>query len=186
MTGFRGVVAAVAVTVCLFACTQASDGTPVADSTGTAAASPARSAESTATTGPASSTTEFGHPDFGAVPTSTAPIPAGTVTCEPAQRPMTLDPQEAFAEYAEHLTGEWAVSSLSVLPAGLCDDSGQKFMGALSDTPEEAIEYVDRVVHLWTNSRNYLVSVHVQAPTGTSAFDSAATQLTDDFETRIP
>lgn len=237
MTRFRVAARATAVVLCLAACTQASEGTPVADSAETAVASPTETAESTATTDPSSPTTDFGHPDFGVVPTSTAPIPAGTVTCEPEQRPPVgmvakvadsvapvitvavpqgwsmqggtgdvgaqlqgpegmsatvtivptpLDAQEAFAEYADELTEDSAVSSLSVLPAQLCDYSGQKFMGALSDTPEEAIEYVDRVVHVWTNSRNYLVAVHTQAPTGTSDFDSAATQLTDDFEVRIP
>lgn len=100
--------------------------------------------------------------------------------------PTTLAPQEAFAEYAEALTADAAVSSLSVLPAQLCDYSGQKLLGAVSDTPEDAIEFVDRVVHVWTNSRAYLVSVHAAAPTGTAGFDSAATQLTDGFEIRIP
>src|SRR3546814_466616 len=71
--------------------------------------------------------------------------------------PTTLDPQAAFAEYAQELTADAAVSSLSVLPAELCDYSGQKLLGAVSDTPEEAIEFVDRVVHVWTNSRDYLV-----------------------------
>lgn len=237
MTRFQEVAAAAAVTVCLAACTQPSEGTPVADSAPTVPTSPTETVASSATAAPSSPTTDFGHPDFGVVPTSTAPIPAGTVTCEPEQRPpvgmvakvadsvapvitvavpegwsmqggtgdvgaqlqgpegmsatvtivpTTLDPQQAFAEYADELTEESAVSSLSVLPAELCDYSGQKFMGALSDTPEEAIEYVDRVVHVWTNSRNYLVAVHAQAPTGTSAFDAAATQLTEDFEVRIP
>lgn len=195
---------------------------------------PTESATASPTT---DSTTDFGHPDFGVVPTSTTSIPAGTITCEPAERPpvgmvakvadsvapvitvavpegwsmqggtgdvgaqlsgpdgmsatvtimpTTLDPQAAFAEYAEGLTADAAVSSLSVLPAELCDYSGQKLLGAVSDTPEDAIEFVDRVVHVWTNSRDYLVSVHTEAPTGTNGFDPASTQLTEDFEVRIP
>lgn len=220
----------------LSGCNKSSEGTPVADdvamttgATETATASP--------TTTPSGPTTDSGHPDFGVVPTSTTPIPAGTITCEPGQRPpvgmvakvadsmapvvtvavpdgwsmqggsgdigaqlqgpdgmsatvtimaTTLDPQAAFAQYAERLTADAAVSSLSVLPAQLCDYSGQKLLGAVSDTPEDAIEFVDRLVHVWTDSRAYLVSVHTEAPTGTSAFDSAATQLTEDFEVRIP
>lgn len=196
----------------------------------------------TATTGPtptatAGPTADLDHPDYGVVPTSTTPIPAGTVTCAPEQRPpvgmvaqvadsvapvitvavpdgwsmqggtgdvgaqlsgpdgmsatvtimpTTLDPQEAFAEYAQELTADAAVSSLSVLPAELCDYSGQKLLGAVSDTPDNATEFVDRVVHIWTNSRAYLVSVHTEAPTGTDGFDPASTQLTEDFEVRIP
>lgn len=234
MTGFRGAAAAAAVAVSLAAlllaaCNRSSDGTPVADD----AATTTRATE-TATAGP---TTDPGHPDFGVVPTDTAPIPAGTVTCAPGRRPpvavvaevadsvapvitvavpdgwsmqggsgdvgaqlsgpdgmsatvtimpTTLDPQAAFAEYAEGLTADAAVSSLSVLPAELCEYSGQKLLGAVSDTPEDATEFVDRVAHVWTDSRHYLVSVHTEAPTGTRGFDSAATQLTEDFEVRVP
>jgi hypothetical protein len=230
----------VAATVCLAApllaaCSTSSQGTPVADD----AAMTTTGAATTAvpTTDPAAPTTDSGHPDFGVVPTSTTPIPAGTVTCAPERRPpvgmvaevadsvapvitvavpegwsmqggtgdvgaqlsgpdemsatvtimpTTLDPQAAFAEYAEELTADAAVSSLSVLPAELCDYSGQKLLGAVSERPEDAIEFVDRVVHVWTNSRAYLVSVHTEAPTGTNGFDAAATQLTEDFEVRIP
>jgi hypothetical protein len=98
-----------------------------------------------------------------------------------------LDPAAAFRKYADELMAESAVSTLSVLPGDLCGFSGQKLMGAWSDTPQNAVEYQDRVVHVWTNSgTNYLVAVHVQAPTGTPGFDSAAAQLTGDFEIVLP
>ncbi len=98
-----------------------------------------------------------------------------------------LDPAAAFKKYADGLMEEAAVSSVSVLPGELCEFSGQKLMGAWSDTPQNAIEFEDRIVHVWTNSgNNYLVSVHVQAPTGTSGFDAAASALTEDFEIVLP
>lgn len=98
-----------------------------------------------------------------------------------------LDPAEAFRKYADELMAESAVSTVSVIPGELCGYSGQKLMGAWSDTPQNAVEYEDRIVHIWTNSGNdYLVSVHVQAPTGTSGFDSAAALLTEDFEIVLP
>lgn len=112
--------------------------------------------------------------------------PAGmqaTVTIAPTQ----LDPAAAFRKYADDLMAESAVSTVSVLPGDLCGFSGQKLMGAWSDTPQNAVEYEDRVVHIWTNSgKNYLVAVHVQAPTGTPGFDSAAALLTEDFEIVLP
>lgn len=240
MTGIGKTLAAMALCCAvpaLVSCTKSDQGTPVA---GSVAAS-STTATPTTTAGPSTdaggSTTDLGHPDFGVVPTSTTAVPAGTVTCEPEQRPpvgmvakvadsvapvvtiavpegwsmqggsgdigaeltgpdgmsatvtilaTTLDPQAAFAEYAEALTADAAVSSLSVLPAELCDYSGQKLLGAVSDTPEDATEFVDRVVHVWTNTRDYLVSVHTEAPTGTSGFDAASTELTADFEVRIP
>lgn len=246
MTRFRGAVAATVVAACLAvpalaACTRSDEGTPVAEGgTATASQTPAsqpRTATTSPTTDPGGPTAGSGHPDFGVVPTTTTPIPAGAVTCEPEQRPAvgmvaevadsaapvitlavpdgwsmqggtgdvgaqltgpdgmsatvtivptTLDPQAAFAQYAEGLTADAAVSSLSVLSAQLCDYSGQKLLGAVSDTPDDATEFVDRVVHVWTNSRDYLVSVHAEAPTGTRGFDSASTQLMQDFEVRIP
>jgi hypothetical protein len=106
-----------------------------------------------------------------------------TVTIAPTQ----LDPAAAFKKYADDLMEEAAVSSVSVLPGELCEYSGQKLMGAWSDTPQNAVEFTDRIVHVWTNSGNdYLISVHVQAPTGTSGFDAAASALTEDFEIVLP
>ncbi|MHA3023547.1 hypothetical protein ACXPWS_25175 [Mycobacterium sp. BMJ-28] len=100
--------------------------------------------------------------------------------------PTRLEPAKAFDEYADRLMAEAAVSSISVLPAQLCQYSGQKLLGAWSDTPQNAVEFVDRVVHVWTDSGNYLVSVHTAAPTGTTGFDGAAELLAGDFEIRIP
>ena len=98
-----------------------------------------------------------------------------------------LDPAAAFRKYADDLIAESAVSSVSLLPGELCGYSGQKLMGAWSDTPQNAVQYEDRIVHIWTNSgNNYLVAVHVQAPTGTPGFDAAAEVLTDDFDIALP
>jgi hypothetical protein len=98
-----------------------------------------------------------------------------------------LDPAAAFKKYADDLMEEAAVSSVSVLPGQLCEYSGQKLMGAWSDTPQNAVEFRDRIVHVWTNSGNdYLVAVHVEAPTGTRGFDDAASLLTEDFEIVLP
>ena len=98
-----------------------------------------------------------------------------------------LDPTAAFRKYADDLMAESAVSSVSIIPAELCGYSGQKLMGAWSDTPQNAVEFSDRIVHVWTNSGNsYLVAVHVQAPTGTRGFNAAADVLTEDFEIGLP
>lgn len=98
----------------------------------------------------------------------------------------TLDPQAAFADYADRLTERAAVSSVSVLPAELCAYSGQKLMGTLSDAGEMATEYVDRVLHIPTAGGAYLVAVHVEAPSETADFDPVSAQLTQDIEVRIP
>jgi hypothetical protein len=100
--------------------------------------------------------------------------------------PTELDPAAAFRDYTDKLMAQSAVSSVSILPGELCDYSGQKLMGAWSDTPQNSIEFIDRIVHVWTNTTNYLVSVHVQAPTGVHGLDAAGELLTEDFEVRIP
>lgn len=98
-----------------------------------------------------------------------------------------LDPAAAFKKYADDLTGRSAVSSISVLPGELCGFSGQKLTGAWSDTPQHAVQFSDHIVHVWTNSgTNYLVAVHVEAPTDTPGFDAAAALLTADFEIVLP
>jgi hypothetical protein len=97
-----------------------------------------------------------------------------------------LDPEAAFTEYADKVMAVSAVSSVSVLPAELCDYSGQKLMGAWSDSPQQSVEFLDRIAHIWTNTNNYLVAIHVQAPAGTDGFDAASTVLIEDFAVGIP
>ena len=98
-----------------------------------------------------------------------------------------LDPAAAFRKYADDLMAESAVSSVSIVPGELCGFSGQKLMGAWSDTPQNAVEFADRIAHIWTNSgSSYLVAIHVQAPTSTPGFDAAADVLTEDFEIGLP
>ena len=59
-------------------------------------------------------------------------------------------------------------------------------MGTWAQDPDESLEYQDRIAHVWTNTGNYLVAVHVEAPTGTPGFDEAASVLTDKFSIVIP
>lgn len=97
-----------------------------------------------------------------------------------------LEPAEAFTEYADKVMAVSAVSSVSVLPAELCDYSGQKLMGAWSDSPQQTVEFVDRIVHIWTNSNDYLVAVHVQGTADTPGFDPFDSPLMQDFTIVTP
>ena len=85
-----------------------------------------------------------------------------TATVTIAETP--LDPAAAFRQYADDAMAASAVSSVSVLPADLCGYSGQKLLGAWSDSPQQAVEFGDRIAHIWTNTDNYLVAVHVEGP----------------------
>ena len=82
---------------------------------------------------------------------------------------------------------ESAVSSVSVLPGELCGYSGQKLMRCMvGHAPERRRIRRPHRARLDQQRQNYLVAVHVEAPTGTPDFDAAATLLTEDFEIVIP
>lgn len=97
-----------------------------------------------------------------------------------------LDPAAAFEKYADDVADEAPISSISVLPAEFCGYSGQRLQGVLSGGPAGKQVYEDRIVHVWTNSGDYLVVVHVAAPAASPAFDAAATTLTADFPITLP
>jgi hypothetical protein len=107
---------------------------------------------------------------------------SATVTIAKTQ----LDPATAFRKYADDAMAKSAVSIVSVVPAELCGYSGQKLMGAWADTPQTAVQFQDRIVHVWTNQGDYLVAVHAQAPTRAPGFDDAASVLTGDFDIALP
>lgn len=124
--------------------------------------------------------TEPGEDDIGAKLTGPEGVWA-TVTIAKT----TLEPAQAFKQYADDAMAASAVSSVSVLPADLCGYSGQKLLGSWADTPEQAVEFGDRVAHVWTNSGDYVVAVHVQGPAGTG-FDPFTSPMMDDFAIQIP
>lgn len=97
-----------------------------------------------------------------------------------------LDPAAAFEKYADDVADRAPISSISVLPAEFCGYSGQRLKGVLSEGPDGKQVYEDRIVHVWTNTGDYLVVVHVAAPAASPAFDAAATTLTADFAITLP
>jgi hypothetical protein len=97
----------------------------------------------------------------------------------------TLDPAAAFKKYADDAMAASDVSSVSVLPAELCGFSGQKLLGSWSDAPGQSVEFGDRIAHIWTNSGDYLVVVHVQGP-ASADFDPFTSPLMNDFSIELP
>ncbi|MHA0285818.1 hypothetical protein ACXYX3_05125 [Mycobacterium sp. C3-094] len=94
-----------------------------------------------------------------------------TITATP------LDPAAAFRRYADELTAESELSTLSLLPAETCGFSGQKLMGQLDD-----VVYQARIVHV----PGYLITVYAEAPTGRPDFDAAASVLTAGLQIGLP
>lgn len=97
-----------------------------------------------------------------------------------------LDAEAAFKKYADDVTADKEFSSISVLPGDLCGYSGQRLMGSVADQPGKAVEFRDRIVHVWTNTKDYLVAIHLQGPTGVAGFDAVEAVLMADFGIRIP
>lgn len=97
-----------------------------------------------------------------------------------------LGAAEAFGEYVDDVMAASPVTTVDVLPADFCGYSGKKLTGSWSDTPRGTVEFVDRLTHVWTDSGDYLVVIHVQAPFGTRGFDAAAKALMKDFAIVIP
>lgn len=100
--------------------------------------------------------------------------------------PTNPDPLASFSAYSDALTAKSPISSVSVLPGDLCDYSGQKLMGMLADAPGKATDFADRVVHVWTNTGDYLIAIHLQGPQGAAGFNAAESELLADFGVRIP
>ncbi|TPG34682.1 hypothetical protein EAH80_12335 [Mycobacterium hodleri] len=97
-----------------------------------------------------------------------------------------LDPATAFEKYSDDITASAPISSVSVLPAENCGYSGQRLMGVLSGGARGTENYEDRIAHVWTNTKDYLVVIHVAAAQGSPAFDAATSVLTGDFAITIP
>lgn len=98
----------------------------------------------------------------------------------------TLDAAAAFTRYSDDVMAKYPISTLSLLPAELCGFSGQKMMGTWADNPDRSIQYTDRIAHIWTNTNDYLIAIHVQAPSDVPGFDAAASVLIGDFGVGIP
>lgn len=122
-----------------------------------------------------------------------APDPAGLALTGPdgmsgavTITETALDPAAAFEKYADDVTADAPISSISIQPAENCGFSGQRLMGILSGGAAGNQTYRDRIAHVWTNTKDYLVVIHVAAPQGSPAFDAAASVLTADFAITIP
>lgn len=111
--------------------------------------------------------------------------PAG-VRAEIRLAPTTADAQDAFDQYSNERVAKFAINSVSVLPGDLCGYSGQKLMGTLADQPGKGTQYADRIVHVWTNSGDFLAAVRVEAPSGTPEFDQASSAMLADFGITMP
>lgn len=99
--------------------------------------------------------------------------------------PTSLEPAAAFRRYTDDLTEGSVMTTVSMLPGEMCGFSGQQLTGILSDGTD-TVQYEGRIVHVPAPAQDYLIAVHVEAPSGTPGFEEAASLLTDDFGIGLP
>lgn len=95
--------------------------------------------------------------------------------------PTDLDPGGAFLRYAADLRTAKPGVRLTVAPAQFCGYSSQLLNGMGSGTA-----FADRITHIWTNTRAYLVVIHLEGPAGAPGFDAAKSTVTQQFAVVIP
>jgi len=106
---------------------------------------------------------------------------SASVTIAPTDR----QPDSAFLAYTASLGG--SMRRLNFLVAGVpfCGFSSQLLTGTLQGS-SGPIEFADRIAHIWTNTKNYLVAVHLEGPAAVPGFRSAKSALMQNFAVLIP
>lgn len=98
--------------------------------------------------------------------------------------PTDLEPGGAFLRYGADLrTAESGVQD-TVTGAQFCGYSSQLLSGTIGGTA--GVAFADRIAHIWTNTKAYLVAVHVQGPAGAPGFDAAKSTAMQQFAVVIP
>ena len=98
--------------------------------------------------------------------------------------PTDLDPGGAFLRYAADLRTAKPGVNVTVAPAQFCGYSSQLLSGTVAGP--SAVDFADRITHIWTNTKAYLVVIHLEGPAGTPGFNAAKSTVTQQFAVVIP
>jgi hypothetical protein len=96
-----------------------------------------------------------------------------------------LEPGGAFLKYAADMRDSRAGVKFTVAAAQFCGYSSQQLTGTFQ-APSGAFDFADRLTHIWTNTKNYLVAIQLQGPAGAAGFDAAKAALMQEFAVVIP
>jgi hypothetical protein len=96
--------------------------------------------------------------------------------------PTDLEPGGAFLRYTADLRTRKPDVKVTVAAAQFCGYSSQ----LLSGTGPGAVDFADRITHTWTNTKAYLVVVHLEGPAGAPGFDAAKSTVMQQFAVVIP
>lgn len=95
-----------------------------------------------------------------------------------------LEPGGAFLRYTADLGSSQRVIEFTVAPAQFCGYSSQLLTGTFQRPG--AVDFADRVTHIWTNTKKYLAVIHLEGPAGVAGFDAAKSTLMQQFAVVIP
>ena len=96
--------------------------------------------------------------------------------------PTDLDPGGAFLRYTADLRTKQPGGTLTVAAAQFCGYSSQ----VLTGTVPGGVAFADRITHIWTNTKAYLVAVQLDGPAGAPGFDGAKSTVMQQFAVVIP
>ena len=105
----------------------------------------------------------------------------GTVTISVTAR----DPASAFADYVATLARSKVDFQVDTVGVKFCGYSSQKLTGTFLG-PQGTCEFADRITHIWTNTSQYLVAIHLEGPPDAAGFGAAKAAVMQDFAVVIP
>lgn len=98
--------------------------------------------------------------------------------------PTGLEPGGAFLRYGADLHTTRPGTKFTVAAAQFCGYSSQQLNGTIGGPGE--IGFADRITHIWTSTKKYLVAVHLQGPKSAAAFGAAKSVWMQQFGVAIP
>ena len=113
----------------------------------------------------------------------TAPGPAG-MSVRVTITPTDLEAGGAFLRYAADLRTRWPGVAVTVAPAQFCGYSSQLLSGTVAGPG--GVAFADRITHVWTNTKSFLVVIHLEGPVGAPGFDAAKSTTMQQFAVVIP
>lgn len=98
--------------------------------------------------------------------------------------PTDLEPGGAFLRYGADLRTAKPGVGVSVDAAQFCGYSSQLLSGSLGGAG--GVAFADRITHIWTNTKAFLVVVHLEGPASAPGFSAAKSTVMQQFAVVIP
>ncbi|GLE53587.1 hypothetical protein [Mycobacterium montefiorense] len=95
-----------------------------------------------------------------------------------------LEPGGAFLHYGADLRTAKPGVQVSVDAAQFCGYSSQLLSGSLAGAG--GIAFADRITHIWTNTKAFLVVIHLEGPAAAPGFSAAKSTVMQQFAVVIP